>query len=112
MSAECGCRIVVTNPQDGLERPGIFWANILYCPLHQAAGQMKRGLTSGVGFCITLREDHPCGAQHQDAGLLFADATAALTAAELWVGGQGVGWFDQLVSKEPEGEDWVSAWKP
>ena len=34
-----------------------------------------------IGFCMALREDKACWADHQDAGVLFAKATTFLAKA-------------------------------
>jgi len=33
---DCGCRVFVSNPQKGLTDSHTFWADINYCPKHEA----------------------------------------------------------------------------
>ncbi len=44
--------------------------------MEEAAKEFSKFVDEVTGFCVALRQDHPCWESHKDAGVLFAKAAA------------------------------------
>lgn len=73
MSQGCGCRVEVCEGEHKDK-----CTSIVYCPLHEAAGELKRHLAEAYAFWVQVKDDLPFKVSNE----MGARWRAALAASE------------------------------